>query len=177
MATSLQTVEEIDQLARSNKKVKMSLNAFHASISDGVIDDLPLEESQGISRVPDTQQPPMVVTSYKDTLMDDGQNFPNESHSDWEDVGEDDSDLEERSIVDEEEEDHFCPTIKISAVEELLNHQAPRETSRATAGGALRDKSGAWICGYGIQLGSCSSNAVELLGILPGLDVAWSLGV
>ncbi|KAJ7942430.1 reverse transcriptase [Quillaja saponaria] len=83
----------------------------------GVMDDLSLEESQGIARLSETQQPSMVVTSYKDTLMDDSQNSPNKFESDWKDVGEDDLDFEERSIVDGEEEDPLCPTIKISAAE------------------------------------------------------------
>lgn len=46
----------------------------------------------------------------------------------------------------------------------------------ATYGGVLRDDLGNFICGYAVNLGSCSILEAELWSILHGLSIAWNRG-
>ncbi|WCJ40291.1 DNAse I-like superfamily protein [Euphorbia peplus] len=51
-----------------------------------------------------------------------------------------------------------------------------RDFGNASAGGLLRDCTGAWIHGFAKKIGSCSVLKAELWGIYEGLNLAWNLG-
>lgn len=58
-----------------------------------------------------------------------------------------------------------------------LNTDGTKKTSGvASAGGILRDQSGNWITGFGMNIGICWVTVAELWGLYQGLLVAWQHG-
>ena len=43
--------------------------------------------------------------------------------------------------------------------------------------GFIRDHNGAWVAGFGMNIGSCSVTVAELWGLYQGLNVAWQTGI
>lgn len=48
-----------------------------------------------------------------------------------------------------------------------------KKSGVASAGGILRDQSGNWIIGFGMNIGICSVTVAELWGLYRGLLMAW----
>ncbi|KAH9725610.1 putative ribonuclease H protein [Citrus sinensis] len=47
----------------------------------------------------------------------------------------------------------------------------------AAAGGLIRDHSGHWVAGFGMNIGNCSVTTAELWGLYQGLTLAWNKGI
>ncbi|KAH9647730.1 putative ribonuclease H protein [Citrus sinensis] len=47
----------------------------------------------------------------------------------------------------------------------------------SSAGGIIRDYSGKWIRGFGLNIGCCSITNLELWGLYQGLLIAWEIGI
>ncbi|KAH9791596.1 putative ribonuclease H protein [Citrus sinensis] len=47
----------------------------------------------------------------------------------------------------------------------------------AAAGGLIRDHSGHWVAGFGLNIGNCSVTTAELWGLYQGLTLAWNKGI
>ncbi|KAH9680935.1 hypothetical protein KPL71_026743 [Citrus sinensis] len=54
---------------------------------------------------------------------------------------------------------------------------AAKKTGEASAGGLLRDHNGAWVAGFGMNIGSCSVTVAELWGLYQGLNISWQNGI
>ncbi|KAH9735402.1 putative ribonuclease H protein [Citrus sinensis] len=54
---------------------------------------------------------------------------------------------------------------------------AAKKTGEASAGGLIRDHNGAWVAGFGMNIGSCSVTVAELWGLYQGLNIAWQNGI
>ncbi|KAH9782186.1 ADP-ribosyl cyclase/cyclic ADP-ribose hydrolase [Citrus sinensis] len=54
---------------------------------------------------------------------------------------------------------------------------AAKKTGEASAGGLLRDHNGAWVAGFGMNIGSCSVTVAELWGLYQGLIISWQNGI
>lgn len=46
----------------------------------------------------------------------------------------------------------------------------------ATGGGLIRDETGKWLVGFGLNIGICSVTAAELWALYHGLMIAWMEG-
>ena len=53
---------------------------------------------------------------------------------------------------------------------------ALKSSGLASAGGLVRNYCGEWVCGFSMNLGSCSIMEAELWGLYQGLKIAWERG-